>query len=148
RRGPPQCGGRARRRRLRAAADVAPRELRRQPWPAFLPPRDERVSVPGPQVLAGLIGVTTMRNRIKLALRAAAAFLLLATAIAAAQAPAQPPPALSEAARRHTAETNTLPDPPGPGRFAAMKEEVASLPKHVIYRPANLATLGGQKLGV
>src|SRR6185295_2106366 len=73
---------------------------------------------------------------------------LLATAIAAAQAPAQPPPALSEAAQRQIAENNKLPDPPGTGRYAAMKEEVASLPKHVIYRPANLAALGSKKLGV
>jgi hypothetical protein len=89
------------------------------------------------------------QSRITLALRSAAALPLLVTAIAIAQPPAQAPPAaLSEAAQRQIAENNKLPDPPGTGRFPAMKEEVASLPKHVIYRPANLAALGGQKLGV
>lgn len=68
---------------------------------------------------------------------------------AAAQAPPAPPPtAEQEAAARQVAENNKLPDPPGTGRFAAMKEEVASLPKHVVYRPANLGALGQQKLGV
>ena len=28
-----------------------------------------------------------------------------------------------------------MPDTPGTGRFPAMKEEVASLPNHVVYRP-------------
>lgn len=88
------------------------------------------------------------QTRITLALRFASALPLIAAAIAAAQPPAQAPPALSEAAQRQIAENNKLPDPPGTGRFAAMKEEVASLPKHVIYRPANLAALGKQKLGV
>src|SRR3954463_13745109 len=86
-----------------------------------------------------------MRNEIMLALRTAAAFTVLTTAAAAAQPPAQPPPALSEAAQRQIAENNKLPDPPGSGRFAALKEEVASLPKHVIYRPAHLRALGAQK---
>src|SRR6185503_16783331 len=41
-----------------------------------------------------------------------------------------------------------LPDTPGTGRFPAMKEEVASLPDHVVYRPAQLERLGSQKLGL
>jgi hypothetical protein len=41
-----------------------------------------------------------------------------------------------------------LPDTPGTGAFPALKEEDPSLPKHVIYRPANLAALGKLKLGV
>jgi hypothetical protein len=41
-----------------------------------------------------------------------------------------------------------LPDTAGTGRFPALKEEVASLPDHVIYRPANLAQLGSTRLGV
>src|SRR5689334_23312145 len=53
-----------------------------------------------------------------------------------------------EALQRQTEANNKLPDPPGTGNFAAMKEEVAALPKHVVYRPANLAALGAQKLGV
>ncbi|MEO6078332.1 MAG: hypothetical protein ABIQ86_00930 [Steroidobacteraceae bacterium] len=40
------------------------------------------------------------------------------------------------------------PDEPGTGRFPALKEEVASLPNHVVYRPADLSALGKQKLGV
>jgi hypothetical protein len=63
-----------------------------------------------------------------------AAFVFLATAAgAAAQQPA-------EAANR--------PDTPGTGRFPAIKEEVASLPAHVVYRPNDLAALGPMKLGV
>lgn len=72
---------------------------------------------------------------------------LLVTTIAVAQPPAQPP-APDRAAAERIAANNKLPDPPGTGPFAAMKEEVASLPKHVIYRPANLAALGSRKLGV
>jgi hypothetical protein len=41
-----------------------------------------------------------------------------------------------------------LPDTPGTGRFPAMKEEVASLPDHVVYRPRSLDALGATKLGV
>lgn len=41
-----------------------------------------------------------------------------------------------------------LPDTPGTGRFPALKEEVASLPDHVVYRPARLEALGATKLGV
>jgi hypothetical protein len=40
------------------------------------------------------------------------------------------------------------PDERGSGRFPAIKEEVATLPDHVVYRPADLGTLGNQKLGV
>ena len=43
---------------------------------------------------------------------------------------------------------NRQPDNAGTGRYAAMKEEVASLPAHVVYRPADLASLGSQRLGV
>jgi lysophospholipase L1-like esterase len=41
-----------------------------------------------------------------------------------------------------------LADTPGTGRFPAIKEEVASLPDHVVYRPDNLDHLGSTKLGV
>lgn len=41
-----------------------------------------------------------------------------------------------------------LPDMPGTGKFPALKEEVASLPEHVVYRPANLAGLGAAQLGL
>ena len=45
-------------------------------------------------------------------------------------------------------DTNSLPDTAGTGPYPAMKEEVASLPHHVVYRPSDLAALGKQKLGV
>jgi hypothetical protein len=66
--------------------------------------------------------------------------------VAAAQQPA-PSPA-DRAALERQAENNKRPDTPGTGRFAAMKEEVTSLPRHVIYRPKDLAALGRLKLGV
>ena len=70
--------------------------------------------------------------------------------VAAAQQPAQQPaaPAIDRAALERQAEINSRPDTPGSGRFAAMKEEVASLPRHVVYRPKDLAALGRTKLGV
>jgi hypothetical protein len=43
---------------------------------------------------------------------------------------------------------NKMPDTVGTGKYPALKEEVASLPDHVIYRPADLAKLGRDKLGV
>jgi dienelactone hydrolase len=52
------------------------------------------------------------------------------------------------AAAARQAALNALPDSPGTGRFPARKEQVVSLPDHVVYRPANLAALGGTKLGV
>ena len=66
----------------------------------------------------------------------------------------QPPPAPDRAAAERQAALNKLPDSPGTGRFPALKEEVASLPDHVVYRPADLAALGAPgalgatKLGV
>jgi hypothetical protein len=78
-----------------------------------------------------------------LAIAAATAFV---TAAAAAQQPAPPP--VDRAALERQAEINKLPDTPGTGRFPAMKEEVSSLPRHVVYRPKDLAALGRLKLGV
>jgi dienelactone hydrolase len=69
---------------------------------------------------------------------------LFCAALAAAQTAAP----VDQQAARQVAANNRLPDPPGTGRFAALKEEVASLPAHVVYRPANLTALGEQKLGV
>jgi hypothetical protein len=68
-------------------------------------------------------------------------------ALGASAALAQAPPPDPAAAQRQAA-LNALPDSPGTGRFPALKEEIASLPKHVVYRPADLAGLGGTKLGV
>jgi dienelactone hydrolase len=75
------------------------------------------------------------------------ALWLLGATVAAAQPPAAPTPEQRAAAER-IAANNKLPDPPGTGPYAAMKEEVASLPKHVVYRPRDLAALGKRKLGV
>lgn len=41
-----------------------------------------------------------------------------------------------------------IPDTPGTGPYPAMKEEFASLPQHVVYRPQDLKKLGNAKLGV
>jgi dienelactone hydrolase len=41
-----------------------------------------------------------------------------------------------------------MPDTAGTGKYSAMKEESASLPNHVLYRPANLAGFGATKLGM
>src|SRR5574342_257393 len=70
--------------------------------------------------------------------------------LAAAQQPAQPPapPQPDPAALARQAELNKRPDTPGTGRFAAMQEEVAALPRHVVYRPKELGALGNTKLGV
>jgi dienelactone hydrolase len=43
---------------------------------------------------------------------------------------------------------NAIPDTVGTGAYPALKEEVASLPEHVVYRPADLGKLGQRKLGV
>jgi hypothetical protein len=61
-----------------------------------------------------------------------------------------PPPATQEQQRMREAQErfNATPDTHGTGPFAAIKEEVAALPQHVIYRPADLSKLSGKKLGV
>jgi dienelactone hydrolase len=71
--------------------------------------------------------------------------------ITAAQQPGAPqpaPPPDRTAALERQAELNKRPDTPGTGRFPAIKEEVAPLPRHVVYRPKDLAALGSTKLGV
>lgn len=70
---------------------------------------------------------------------------------ATAQTPAPAAPAADERAAAMAAmreRQNATPDTPGTGRFPAMKESPASLPEHVVYRPADLGALGSQKLGV
>ncbi|MEP7313901.1 MAG: hypothetical protein ABI859_15060 [Pseudomonadota bacterium] len=73
---------------------------------------------------------------------------LFAAPLVLAAQPAPPTAAqlAEQAAMRERQER--MPDSPGTGRFAAMKEEVASLRDHVIYRPSNLAGLGNTKLGL
>lgn len=68
----------------------------------------------------------------------AASATLLAVLCFAAHVTAQPP----------DNGTSTQPDNVGSGAWPALKEEVESLPQHVIYRPRDLAALGTQKLGV
>jgi dienelactone hydrolase len=76
------------------------------------------------------------------------------SAAARAQAPAAPAnaaPAADERANAMAAmreRQNATPDTPGTGQYPALKEEVASLPDHVVYRPADLGKLGSRKLGV
>jgi len=64
----------------------------------------------------------------------------LALFFTGAAALAQQPPGM--------AEINAQPDPTGTGPYPAMKQEVASLPEHVVYRPRDLDALGSMKLGV
>jgi hypothetical protein len=78
--------------------------------------------------------------------RAVAVGVTCVTAVATAQQPAPPP--VDRAALERQTESNKRPDSPGTGRFAAIKEEVSSLPRHVVYRPKDLAALGSLKLGV
>ena len=73
---------------------------------------------------------------------------LVAPLIVAAAAGQPPPQVPDPAAAARQAALNALPDSPGSGRFPARKEQVVSLPDHVVYRPANLAALGATKLGV
>lgn len=54
----------------------------------------------------------------------------------------------ASALAQQPAERNRLPDTPGTGPYRAMKEEIATLPQHVVYRPADLAALNDLKLGV
>ena len=72
---------------------------------------------------------------------------LLLSGAWAAQQPAQTEAQRAQEAAEQ-ARRDRMPDTPGTGRFPAMKEEVGSLPDHVLYRPAKLAGLGSTKLGI
>jgi hypothetical protein len=61
--------------------------------------------------------------------------------------PAPTPEAQAQAAERQRRQ-DALPDTPGTGRYAALKEIDPGLAEHVIYRPANLDSLDATKLGV
>jgi len=76
----------------------------------------------------------------------AIALLVVVSNLAAAQPPANPE-AQAQAAERQRRQ-DALPDTPGSGRYAALKEIDSTLVEHVIYRPANLDSLGAAKLGV
>ena len=91
--------------------------------------------------------MTTLSYALRFTLRPLAITVACMAAVAAQQPTAGAPPDRA-AAERRAAELNARPDTAGTGRYAAMKEEVASLPRHVIYRPRDLAALGSLKLGV
>lgn len=87
--------------------------------------------------------------------RKVTAIMLAGALLAALAAPAQQPPPRGAggpprgaAMGPPRAGQNDAPDTPGTGAYPAIREEVASLPDHVVYRPANLAALGNLKLGV
>jgi hypothetical protein len=76
---------------------------------------------------------------------------MLTPPVHAQGASATPAPAADERAAAMAAmreRQNATPDTPGTGRYPALKEETASLPDHVVYRPADLGALGSRKLGV
>ena len=78
------------------------------------------------------------------------AFVVAAGAcMSASAAEPAPRPAFDPVALRAQQEAfNKLPDTPGSGRFPALKEEVPSLPNHVIYRPRDLTKVAKRSLGV
>lgn len=78
----------------------------------------------------------------------AAIFLLGLTVQPAAAQPGQPSPEQRAAAESARARQAATPDTPGTGAYPALKEELASLPDHVVYRPAGLGKLGSTKLGL
>jgi dienelactone hydrolase len=83
---------------------------------------------------------------------AAVALLGIGALVVSVTARAQPAaPTADERANAMAAmreRQNATPDMPGTGRYPALKEEVSSLPDHVVYRPADLARLGSTKLGI
>ena len=82
---------------------------------------------------------------------AALAALSLLAGVAGAQPPPgipTPDPALMARLREVEAKARAMPDSPGDGPYAAIKEQVASLPHHVVYRPADLSRLGDHKLPI
>jgi len=81
------------------------------------------------------------------AMAATAGCSVLLPALLLAQQPGVTAAQLAQEAQLRE-QRNRLPDTPGSGRFPALKEETPSLPEHVVYRPAQLASLGSTKLGV
>ena len=69
-------------------------------------------------------------------------------AVAWAAAPPMPTAEQRAQEAERRAQQDRTPDTKGTGRYPALKEVTASLPTHVVYRPANLAGLGDTKLGV
>lgn len=98
------------------------------------------------------------RNRI-LAIGGAAAIAVLAWLFwrpvadaplreALPQTGADAAPATDDDEARLREQLDLRPDEPGTGPYPAIKEEIAALPRHVVYRPADLAAMGSRKLGV
>lgn len=79
-----------------------------------------------------------------------ASFVLAAAAPVSAQVAPESPGTAAAMARLRVAEARslTMPDTPGDGAFPAIKEELASLPGHVVYRPADLTRLAGRTLPI
>lgn len=73
---------------------------------------------------------------------------VLALSLPLYAAMAADPPAPEDQRAAMFARQAATPDTPGTGNFPSMKEEVASLPDHVIYRPSQLDKLGSKKLGL
>jgi dienelactone hydrolase len=85
-----------------------------------------------------------MRQAVMTLIAMVSAFTILCR-IASAQAP---PPFDVNAMRAAMEAFDKVPDTAGTGKYPAIMEMVASLPNHVIYRPADLSALKGEKLGV
>jgi hypothetical protein len=84
----------------------------------------------------------------KLQTQLTAVLLAIGTIGLACAQPAPPTEAQrAEQAAMRERQAN-MPDTQGTGRFPALKEEVDSLPDHVVYRPSNLAGLGNTRLGI
>ncbi|UZK65362.1 hypothetical protein [Sphingomonas sp. M1-B02] len=75
---------------------------------------------------------------------------ITAPSIAAGQdvAPQSAPPARPAPLPPGPPPGPPLPDMPGTGPYPAFKQEVASLPNHVVYQPRNLAALKGRRMPV
>ncbi|MEY4762646.1 MAG: hypothetical protein RLZZ200_2502 [Pseudomonadota bacterium] len=86
-------------------------------------------------------------NRIQRQWTSIALAALISGTAWAAQPPMPTPEQRAQEAERRTRQ-DRMPDSPGTGRYPALKEELPSLPHHVLYRPADLAALGDRKLGV
>ena len=78
-------------------------------------------------------------------MRAFMAVALAAAMVSTAQAQQAPDPAEM---RRQMEARNAIPDTAGDGPYPAVIEEYASLPDHVVYRPAELAPFFGGELPV
>jgi hypothetical protein len=80
----------------------------------------------------------------------ASTVLILAASIAPAFAQPAPGPGAPTQAQPEARQQrrDATPDTPGTGPYPALKEIDATLPDHVVYRPADLAALGSTKLGV